>query len=132
MSDETYHMSWGSYSKNATTLLSNLLNETDFTDVTLVCDGGKYMKAHKVILSGCSYFFSNFMKTISHQHPVIYLAGIAFEDLQAILELIYLGKTEVVQDNLDNFVKTADKLKIVGLTDDVDITVKDEKPPKID
>ena len=126
-------MSWGSYAQNATTMLSKLLNETDFTDVTLVCDGGQYIKAHKVILSGCSYFFSNFLKTITHQHPVIYLAGIIFEDLQAILELIYLGKTKVVQDNLDNFVKTADKLKIIGLTDDVDISVKDtEKPPKID
>ena len=124
MSEETYNMSWGSYAQNATTLLANLINETDFTDVTLVCEGGKYIKAHKVILSGSSYFFNNFIRTITHQNPVVYLSGIAYEDLQAILELIYLGKTEVVQENLENFVKTAEKLKIIGLTEDVGVASK--------
>jgi len=121
MGDDTYHMSWGTYAQNATTLLANLINESDFTDVTLVCEGGKYIKAHRVILSGSSYFFNNFIRTITHQNPVVYLSGIAYEDLQAILELIYLGKTEVVQANLENFVKTAEKLKIIGLTEDVSV-----------
>jgi len=129
MSEETYNMSWGSYAQNATTLLANLINETDFTDVTLVCEGGKYIKAHKVILSGSSYFFNNFIRTITHQNPVVYLSGIAYEDLQAILELIYLGKTEVVQENLENFVKTAEKLKIIGLTEDVGVSGKNSVKP---
>ena len=135
MTGENYHMTWGSYSVNATNLLTNLLSETNFADVTLVCDGGKLIKAHKAILGGSSHFLSNIIKSISHPHPVIYLSGIDHEDLQAIIDLIYLGKTDVVQDNLESFVKAADKLQIIGLTEEVDISIDkrdNDKPPIID
>ena len=127
MKMESYHMSWGSHAENTRNILTSLLNKSTFADVTLVCDDGKMIKAHKAILSESSSLLGGIIKNITHPHPVIYLSEVDSNDLQAILELVYVGKTDVIHDNLENFIKTADKLKIVGLTENVDLSVNDQK-----
>ena len=51
------------------------------------------------------------------QHPVLVLRDVPFLDLQSILEFVYLGEVNVEQDRLQSFLKTAELLRIKGLTD---------------
>ena len=92
-----------------------LLDQT-FVDVTLVCDDGTQIKAHKVILSAGSNFFKTMFQENPHQHPLVYLYGIARGDLEAALEFLYLGKTNVLESDLDKFLEISEKLKFVGMT----------------
>ena len=114
---ENFNICWEEFEKNASSTYRNLLLFQDFTDVTLACEGDKQVKAHKVILSSCSDFFKDILVQNPHQHPLIYLNGILFKDLQAIMNFIYLGQTEVGQDDIESFMKAAKDLNIKGLSE---------------
>ena len=75
------------------------------------------IKAHKVILSACSPFFNRILKKNSHNHPLIYMSDVNLNDLKAIVNFIYLGQTNVEQENLQRFLKIAAKFQVRGLTD---------------
>ena len=55
---------WHNYSETVTAALESLRYDEDFLDVTIGCDG-KSMKAHKVVLSACSFYFRKILKVFS-------------------------------------------------------------------
>ena len=111
-----YLLSKDDFSSFMKNVYKNLLNVTDFADVTLACSNNKWIKAHKVILSGSSNFFRNLFLGNLHQHPFVYLKGISIEDLQSVLQFIYLGETRVEKDRVEAFLDTAKELQVEGLT----------------
>ena len=56
MHQEKYTLTWNAYSDHLRNMMKEMLND-DFTDVTLVCEDRKYIRAHKNILSACSPVF---------------------------------------------------------------------------
>merc|ERR1719186_1825352 len=114
---EKVSLSWSEFGSCASNTFIDLLSDQDFTDVTLVCDDDKQIKAHKVILSSCSPLFRGILKNNPHQHPLIYLNGIQFDNLQSVIKFIYLGQTEVEQDDLEMFMKAGKELQIKGLSE---------------
>jgi hypothetical protein len=50
----------------------------------LACDD-EQIQAHEVILAACSPFFRNILRRNPHQHPMLYMKGVKFTDLQAVL-----------------------------------------------
>ena len=73
----------------------NLLNDEDFTDVTLACDDGQLVKAHKVILAAASPFFKRILGQAAHPHPLIHIQGIKAFHLKLMLHFIYLGRATI-------------------------------------
>ena len=63
-----------------------------------------------------SPLFMNLLKSNRHQHPLIYMRGVKFEDLVAIIDFLYCGEANVYQENLDTFLAIAGELKLKGLT----------------
>lgn len=51
------------------------------------------------------------------QHPVIIFRNVKFDDLAALVDFIYQGEVNVVQEQLDSFMTTAELLAVQGLTD---------------
>jgi hypothetical protein len=51
------------------------------------------------------------------KHPIIILKDVPFNHLQSILEFMYAGEVNVPQDSLPAFLKTAERLKVKGLTE---------------
>ena len=115
MSEEKFDLTWNDFSSNAANMVKNLLNDSQFTDVTLVSDDRKLIKAHKVILSSCSQFFNQVLAEISTQHPVLYLKGIQYAELSSIIRFIYMGMTEIAEEDLGRFMQAAQDLQIKGL-----------------
>lgn len=50
------------------------------------------------------------------KHPVIVLQDVTYEDLAALVEFIYHGEVNVRQRSLSSFLKTAEILRVSGLT----------------
>jgi len=96
-------------------VFKELSDDEDFTNVTLVTDGGKTIKAHKVVLSAFSPFFKSLLVNNVHQHPLLYLRGVQYEDLRAVLDFIYLGQTKVEMHQVNQFMELASDLQIKGL-----------------
>ena len=113
---EKYNVCWEECKASASNTFKNLLNDKDFTDVTLACEDGKQIQAHKVILSACTEFFKDILVKNPHTHTLLYLKGISHSQLTNLLKFAYLGETEVAQDCLEDFMKAAKELKIEGLS----------------
>ena len=107
----------GHYENFSNCLLSQILYDVQFQDVTLASDDGKEIGAHKMILSAASTWFrSIFTRNFkSTKHPLIICRGLKFEELQSILEFIYLGKTSVLSDNVNRFLTLSEEFGISGL-----------------
>ena len=87
-----------------------------FTDVTLVCEAGQQMDAHKVILVSSSPFFEKILQKSKHSGPLIYLKGVLSKDFASILNFIYFGEANVYQEDLDSLLAIAHEIKLKGLT----------------
>ena len=58
------------FKQNVNNAFRRLQNDTDFSDVTLVCEDGQQIQAHKVILAASSPFFEDILQNIKHPHPL--------------------------------------------------------------
>jgi hypothetical protein len=112
---EKYSLNWNKFEASATETLKALHSDQNFTNVTLACEDDQQLEAHKVILSAASPFFQRILVKNPHQHPLIYLRGLKMAELKAILNFIYLGQTEVEEENLRSFLQVAEDLEVRGL-----------------
>jgi len=107
------NLQWNDFQDNAKSLFHSLRNDSSFTDVTLACNGIQ-IQVHRVILSASSPFFTSILKA-KPSHPLIYLRGIKAENLVSIVDFIYNGQVNVLEENLNEFLDVAEELKLKGL-----------------
>ena len=117
MTEEKLSLKWNEFQNNITRSYDLLRNEEDFFDVTLVSEDEKHIRSHKLVLASCSPFFKDLMKRLEHPQPLLYLGGVMGEDLQLLLDYIYLGQVNIEQSQLSRFLQVAAKLKLQGLLD---------------
>ena len=133
-SSEKFCLRWNDFQDNISVAFRELRDDSDFFDVTLACSDEsdinsagpeksgsihKTVRAHKVILSSCSIFFKDLLRSMnvvgSNVQPLIYLRGIRFEDLQSILDFMYFGEVNIEQEKLSTFLAVAEELRVKGL-----------------
>ena len=108
-------LQWNDYQENTKSALGSLRQDKDFNDVTLVCEDGQQVEAHKVILAASSPFFQKLLGRNKHPHPLIIMRGVKYDDLMAILDFLYLGEASIAQESLDAFLAIAEELQLKGL-----------------
>ncbi|EFN62905.1 Broad-complex core protein isoform 6 [Camponotus floridanus] len=128
-SSQQFSLRWNNYLKHITCAFDTLRTDEDLVDVTLSCEG-KRIRAHKMLLSACSTYFRDLFKENPCQHPVIIFRNVKFDDLAALVDFMYQGEVNVVQEQLASFLTTAELLAVQGLTDgtgkDNDSLVEDD------
>ena len=115
-SSEKLCLQWNDFKENITLSFKELRGDREFTDVTLACEDGQQIEAHKVVLVSSSPFFMDLLKKNKHPHPLIYMRALRSEDLVAIVDFLYHGEANVFQENLDSFLALAEELRLKGLT----------------
>ena len=113
-------LKWNDFKENTISSFGTLREDKDFSDVTLACEDGQQVEAHKVILAASSPFFQDVFARNKHTHPLIYMRGIKSHDMLAIVDFLYFGEANVNQENLDAFLALAGELRLKGLTGSVD------------
>ena len=113
--DEKLCLQWNDFKENISSAFGDLRQDKEFTDVTLACEDGQQVEAHKVVLVASSPFFQNILKRNKHPHPLIYMRGVRPENLMAMVDFFYHGEANVYQENLDSFLVLADELQLKGL-----------------
>ena len=128
---EKFCLKWNDFQENLNYAFGELRNDMEFSDVTLACEDGTQIEAHKIILATSSPFFKEILKGSKHPHPLIYMRGLKAEELTAAVDFLYFGKANVLQENLDAFLALAEELRLKGLTGSVeDKESKYEEPPQ--
>ena len=107
MMEEKYNLTWSTFTSHSRELFTGLLETGDLTDVTLVCDDLKELRAHKLILSGCSPVLRRIIFSHPQAQPVIHLRGTPYEDMRALVQFMYLGETAVAQHRVIKFLNLA-------------------------
>ena len=129
-SSNQFCLRWTNHRNTVFLTLGNLLELEAFSDVTLACDDGVTLQAHRIVLSACSPFFKSLLiGTQSNHHPIIVLKDIKESDMRYLLTYMYCGEVNVEHDDLGNLLKVAESLKIKGLTDN---SLSEESPSSSD
>ena len=107
-------LKWNDFQDNVKSAFTSLRDNTDFADVTLACEDGKQIEAHKVILAASSSLFFSLLNRNKHNHPMIYIRGLKSLDLNALLDFLYYGEANVYQEHLDSFFAIAEEFHLKG------------------
>ncbi|XP_063598505.1 zinc finger protein ZFAT-like isoform X4 [Penaeus indicus] len=118
-------LKWNNHRSTFFYVLSTVRRKESYCDVTLACDG-KFYPVHKLVLSTCSDYFEQMFEKTNCKHPIIVLKDIRHEDLEALLNYMYVGEVNVLQTDLSGLIKAAECLRIKGLA------VPDEAPSERD
>lgn len=116
MTEPQFCLKWNNFHTNLSDVFHNMLLNESMVDVTIACEGAS-LKAHKMILAACSPFFQSLFISNPCKHPIVILKDIRFVDLKATIDFMYKGEINVTQSQLGSVLKTAETLKIKGLTD---------------
>ncbi|XP_037084737.1 protein abrupt-like [Pollicipes pollicipes] len=114
--EQHYSLKWSDYHQNMMTSFRELQSQEEFVDVTLAADGHS-LQAHKVVLSACSPYFRKLLKSNPCQHPIVILQNVTPPSLESLLRFMYNGEVQVSQEQLSDFLRTAELLQVKGLSE---------------
>lgn len=117
------HIKWNYFQENIGLNFSRLRNSEILTDLTFACEG-MTISAHKLVLFACSPYFEEILKN-DRGHSTFHMKDTSFEVLKLILEFVYFGEVKVCTEMLADFMKTAESLKIRGLTQSTEDSKED-------
>lgn len=120
-----YSLTWGDYGTSLVSAVQLLRCHGDLVDCTLAA-GGRSFPAHKIVLCAASPFLLDLLKNTPCKHPVVMLAGVNANDLEALLEFVYRGEVSVDHSQLPSLLQAAHCLNIQGLAPQTVTTHKDE------
>ncbi|XP_023313329.1 longitudinals lacking protein, isoforms A/B/D/L isoform X20 [Trichogramma pretiosum] len=117
MDDETqFCLKWHNHQSTLIRNFDTLLESGTLVDCTLAAEG-RYLKAHKVVLSACSPYFEGLLSEHYDKHPVFILKDVKFVELKAMMDYMYRGEVNISQNQLTALLKAAESLQIKGLSD---------------
>ena len=119
-------LKWEDFSKDIGASYHKLRNEKEYSDVTLVCDVGEKIEAHKVILAASSSVFAKIFRENKHPHPLVFLRGLSYETMLLILDFVYYGEVKIEVDQLNSFLVAAEDVKLRGIS-----SIKSEEKPAL-
>ena len=118
-------LQWNDFQGKIKTAFQTLREDSNFADVTLACEDGHQVEAHKVVLAASSPFFQKLLGRNKHPHPLIYLRGMKSDDILAIVDFLYFGEAKVSQENLESFLAISEEFQLPGLMENLDEKVED-------
>ncbi|XP_059056367.1 protein jim lovell [Achroia grisella] len=146
MMPQQYCLRWKHHHSNVQNMFAQLLEKERFCDVTLYCSPnfatqvpnkdtvdpqnirGVSLRAHRVVLAACSELLGALLGAHEAQgEPVLVIDGAEPRHLKALLDYMYTGEMNVHHSQLASLLKTAEELRIKGLTD-IRWNNKDEPP----
>ena len=94
-------LKWNDFQDNVISVFETLREDREFADITLACEDGQQVEAHKAILASSSPFFLNLLRRNKHPHPLIYTRGLKSEDILAMVDFLSHGEANVYQENIN-------------------------------
>ena len=91
-----------------------LYDDSEFTDVTLVCGDGQRLACHRSVLASSSEFLRRLLFENEQQQTLLFLgARVEVEEVRALLQLVYLGSCTLPREKLPALADLERELQIV-------------------
>nr|ABJ17042.1 IP14843p [Drosophila melanogaster] len=114
--DQQFCLRWNNHQSTLISVFDTLLENETLVDCTLAAEG-KFLKAHKVVLSACSPYFATLLQEQYDKHPIFILKDVKYQELRAMMDYMYRGEVNISQDQLAALLKAAESLQIKGFSD---------------
>ena len=120
---EEFLLKWNDHHNSFFNIVQDLCTNELLTDVTLACGSGEpvVFEAHKLMLSVSSAFFRNILTRKRADrypsHPIVFLKDVNPRHMEQLLQYMYRGEINVLQDDLEPLIETARALQVKGLAD---------------
>ena len=121
MYHDKYHFLWNDFTTHLSSMFRDLAQSSEYADVTLVSDDRKQSYAHKFVLSACSPVFKMMLGKNANQNPIIFLRGVNHQEIESMLQFMYLGETTIDRRRMNEFFNTAKSLEVKELCVNVDV-----------
>ena len=91
-----------------------LYDDSEFTDVTLVCGDGQRIACHRSVLAASSEFLRRLLFESDQQQTFLFLgARVEVDEVRALLQLVYLGSSTVPRERVPALADLERELQIV-------------------
>lgn len=140
---EKFSLSWDNYNTYFASDLYDLLNDGHLVDFTLAAEG-RQIKVHRLVLSLCSPHFRQMFTTAIQPESgknicllfvlrgitiilrylfifAVALKNISYVTLKNLIQFMYCGEVNVIQEELAEFLCAAEVFQIKGLTDNAPV-----------
>ena len=114
MNFETLTLKKHDFDKFSSQTFKSYYKDTTISDMTIVCNDIKLIKAHKLILSSSSQVIKNLIKNSTGPSYVLKI-DVSFHNMDLLIEYIYTGECEVESIQLSGFLQDVEYLHVNGL-----------------
>ena len=117
MSGEEFLLKWNDHHNSFFAIMNELCSAEVLTDVTLSC-GDQVFETHKLLLCVCSTYFRSILASDKSsaarngKHPIVFLKDVNPKHLEQLLQYMYHGEINVLQEDLAPLIETARALKV--------------------
>ena len=115
MNQEKCSIKCHTFSDHLKSMMKDLMMNEDLSDVTLVTEDKKQIKAHLHILRTFSPVFKDIFMKEKNSHQTMYLRGVQYSELESVMQFIYLGEATLNEERMDEFLAVAKSLEIKDL-----------------
>ena len=115
MAEGKYHLQWRNRLPVLGNSIYNLYQDNVLTDVTIIAGDFTPFRTHKHILYASSQFFKALFSMENMDKTSIFLKGVNSNNLNRILDYIYLGELNIPESEVDEFLNLAQELEIEGI-----------------
>lgn len=141
---QKFNLKWNEFQNNVNVAFKALRLERDFSDVSLACEDatGQEIEAHKLILAASSPLFQKLLRASELKQPLVLIRGVSLANLVAIVDFLYHGEVNILQENLESFLELSEELQLKGLRRsikgkeqirrNISVEIKDNSPTTID
>lgn len=108
---ETVNLEWENHHQIIGATFKRLYEDETLTDVTIYCKDGP-IRAHKLVMSICSPYFSRIYQMNPGVHMVVMVNGITMKEMQLLLEYMYKGTVAIPAEYYEKVAQAAEQLEM--------------------
>lgn len=89
---------WPQHSRHMQTKFADLWSQEKWCDVTVACDDGQTIRAHRIILCAGSQYLERVLSPVSaNTEAYVILHDCSYEDVRLIVQFMYSGMINVAE-----------------------------------
>ena len=114
---EEFLLKWNDHHNSFFAIMNELCSSDALTDVTLSC-GGQLFETHRLLLCVSSTYFRSILcsnrNLAGGKHPIVFLNGVSPKHLEQLLQYMYHGEINVLQEDLAPLIESARALQVIN------------------
>lgn len=83
---------WDSHQTHLQTMFTHQLEKGRFCDITLACQGGQTIRAHRSVLCACSGYFDSVLSNVTDKETLVIMKDCRIDEIKLLIEFMYNGE----------------------------------------